>query len=99
MALTRLLAAVLAASSCTLASAAIVDAGAVTTVVVEAPLYDTRTVATGGCGSAGCVGDLTRVSSVARFHIFSSVFDKMISVHSQQNKIHSLNIGQDAGIW
>lgn len=63
--LTRLLAAALAAASCTFVNAAIVDAGAVTTVTVEAPLYDTRTGTAGGCGSAGCVGALTRVSFVA----------------------------------
>lgn len=54
-----------AAGLATVARAAIVDAGALTTVTVEAPLYDTRGGAAGGCDPAGCGGGLTRVSSVA----------------------------------
>ena len=42
--------------------AANVEAGEVTTVIVDAPLFDTRTGADNGCGSTGCSGDLTRVS-------------------------------------
>ena len=38
------------------------NAGAVTTVAVDAPLYDTRLSADGGCDPAGCSGDLTTVS-------------------------------------
>lgn len=43
-------------------SATIVDAGAVTTVAVKAPLYDPNRAASNGCDPVGCVGDLTRVS-------------------------------------
>lgn len=43
-------------------SAAVVDAGAVTTVAVEAPLHDPNRAAGNGCDPVGCVGDLTRVS-------------------------------------
>ena len=39
------------------------DAAEVTTVIVEAPLYDIRLGADGGCNPAGCSGDLTRVSN------------------------------------
>ena len=39
-----------------------VDAGEVSTVIVDAPLYDTRVGADGGCDPTGCSGDLTRVS-------------------------------------
>ena len=38
------------------------DAGAATTVIINAPLYDTRLSADGGCDPAGCTGDLTTVS-------------------------------------
>lgn len=86
MALRRLLAAAIAASSCTLSNATIIDAGVVTTVIVEAPLFDTRTVTAGGCGSSGCVGHLTRVSSFARYHVFSASVFNQISVHSQENQ-------------
>lgn len=41
--------------------AAIVDAGAVTSVVVEAPLYDPNLSDAGGCDPSGCVGELSRV--------------------------------------
>lgn len=41
--------------------AASVDARALTTVTVDAPLYDTRAGEEGGCDPAGCSGDLTRV--------------------------------------
>lgn len=61
-----LLGASLAASSCSFANADIVDAGTVTTVTVEAPLYDTRTGTDGGCSPAGCIGELTRVSCLSR---------------------------------
>ena len=44
------------------AAAASVEVGTMTTVVVDAPLYDTSTSASNGCDPAGCVGDLTRVS-------------------------------------
>lgn len=45
--------------------AAIVEAEALTTVTVEAPLFDENAVAaTGGCNPAGCVGNKTRVSLV-----------------------------------
>lgn len=59
----RALATAVATVSCmsSLANAATVDAGAFTTVTVEAPLYDTRLSAANGCNPAGCVGDLTRV--------------------------------------
>lgn len=46
------------------AFSAIVDAGTLTTVSVEAPLYDPDISAATGCPPAGCVGDLTRVSQV-----------------------------------
>ena len=54
-------AAAAALSSC-VTEAAIVDAGTVTTVTVDAPLYDTNLAADGGCDPEGCVGELTRVS-------------------------------------
>ena len=41
--------------------ATIVDAGTLTTVTVDAPLYDTRTLEDNGCDPAGCVGEYTRV--------------------------------------
>ena len=44
------------------ADATTVDAGDVTTVVVDAALYDTRLSVDGGCDPIGCVGNLTRVS-------------------------------------
>lgn len=44
------------------ADAATVDAGTLTTVSVNAPLYDDRSSADGGCNLDGCSGDLTRVS-------------------------------------
>ncbi|CAM9398222.1 unnamed protein product [Sphacelaria rigidula] len=52
-------AATAALSSC-VSEAVIVDAGTVTTVTVDAPLYDTNLAAAGGCDPEGCVGDLTR---------------------------------------
>ena len=55
-------AATVALSSCATVVEAIVDAGTVTTVTVDAPLYDTNLAAAGGCDPEGCVGDLTRVS-------------------------------------
>lgn len=42
-----------------LVNAVIVDIGAVTTVIVDAPLYDPSLTAAAGCDPAGCVGDLT----------------------------------------
>ena len=54
------LAAVLTANAVT--DAATVDAGTLTTVSVDAPLYDDRSNADGGCNFDGCSGDLTRVS-------------------------------------
>lgn len=41
-------------------NAAIVDAREVTTVTVDAPLYDPNLASANGCDPAGCVGDLTR---------------------------------------
>lgn len=43
-------------------TAAVVEVGSLTTVTVEAPLYDTNLSAAGGCDPAGCSGDKTRVS-------------------------------------
>lgn len=45
------------------AAAASVEIGTLTTVTVDAPLYDTKLSAANGCDPAGCVGDLTRVSA------------------------------------
>ena len=42
--------------------AATVDAGTLTTVNVDAPLYDDRSNDYWGCNLNGCFGDLTRVS-------------------------------------
>lgn len=44
------------------AAAGSVEAGTLTTVLVDAPLYDTNLSAANGCDPVGCVGDLTRVS-------------------------------------
>eukprot|EP00752_Nemacystus_decipiens_P014959 g13318.t1 len=44
---------------------AVVDAGAVTSVAVEAPLYDPNLSDARGCDPAGCVGDLTRDGDLA----------------------------------
>lgn len=41
--------------------AAVGDAKAVTTVTVNAPLYDTNNEDAGGCDPSGCVGEFTRV--------------------------------------
>ena len=54
------------------AGAATVDAGEITTVNVDAPLYDTRVNDDGGCDPSGCSGDLTRVS-VSVTHRTSSI--------------------------
>lgn len=43
------------------ATAGPVDAGTVTTIAVNAPLYDPNLGDASGCDPAGCVGDLTRV--------------------------------------
>lgn len=61
--------ALLAASLCAISAwssveAAIGDAGAVTSVEVEAPLYDSNLSDDGGCDSSGCLGGLSRVSCV-----------------------------------
>ena len=40
---------------------ATVDAGEVTTVEVDAPLYDTRLSVDGGCDPSGCIASMTRV--------------------------------------
>eukprot|EP00903_Cladosiphon_okamuranus_P018639 g17154.t1 len=45
--------------------AAPVEAGAVTSVTVEAPLYDSKLREDGGCDPAGCVGGNTRDGSLA----------------------------------
>lgn len=42
--------------------AAAVEASALTTITIDAPLYDTSLSTAGGCDPGGCVGDLTRVS-------------------------------------
>lgn len=42
------------------AEAAIVEASTLTTVAVEAPLYDAALGAQNGCDPVGCVGNLTR---------------------------------------
>lgn len=44
--------------------AASVEAGTLTTVVVDASSYDARLSAAGGCDPAGCSGDKTRVGPV-----------------------------------
>lgn len=46
------------------ARAAVVEVDALTTVTVEAQLYDTTLGAAGGCDPAGCTGDKTRVSFI-----------------------------------
>ena len=46
-------------------AAASVDAGALTTVTAEAPLYDPSLSADNGCDPSGCVAGLTRVSGHA----------------------------------
>lgn len=46
-----------------LGTAAIVDAGTLTSVTVEAPLYDSNLSVDNGCDPSGCVGDLTRVNA------------------------------------
>lgn len=46
-----------------LTTAAIVDAGTLTSVIVEAPLYDTNLSNENGCDPSGCVADLTRVKA------------------------------------
>ena len=66
--------AVLLATSFVVINAANVDAGEVATVIIDAPLYDTRIAADGGCNPAGCSGDLTRVSWDGCTHLVSSVF-------------------------
>ena len=43
------------------AEGAVVAAGSVTSVSVQAPLYDARVAADGGCDPAGCEASLTRV--------------------------------------
>lgn len=45
------------------ADAATIEAGALASITIDAPLYDTRKSGEGGCNPAGCSGDLTRVSS------------------------------------
>lgn len=58
-----LLAASMLGASLRSGRAAVVEAGTLTTVTVQAPLYDTTTSpADGGCSPEGCVGDNTRVS-------------------------------------
>ena len=54
--------------------AANVEAGEVSTVIIDAPLFDTRTGADGGCGSTGCSGDLTRVSGDGGINLVSTNF-------------------------
>ncbi|CAM9933566.1 unnamed protein product [Pylaiella littoralis] len=46
-------------------TAAVVEVGSLTTVTVEAPLYDTNLSAAGGCDPAGCSGDKTRDGDTA----------------------------------
>ena len=58
--------------------AAIVDAGAVTAVAVEALLYDSRLGAAGGCDPAGCAGELTRVGGC----VWSTFFCVYMKVHA-----------------
>lgn len=57
-----LVAASLLGLSQTTARAATVEAETLTTIVVEAPLFDQNVAADGGCNPAGCVGGNTRVS-------------------------------------
>lgn len=65
MARAAVLAASLFALSQHTARAAVVDAGTITTMAVEAPLFDDNDItADGGCYPAGCVGSNTRVSRV-----------------------------------
>ena len=55
--------------------AANVDAGGVTSVTIDAPLYDTRRVRVdGGCDPAGCSGALTRVSCDRGINFVSNIF-------------------------
>lgn len=53
------------------AEAAIVEAEQWTNVLVEAPLFDSRPAADGGCDPAGCLGTLTRVSAPPRCSLMS----------------------------
>ena len=55
-------------------NAANVEAGEVSTVIVDAPLFDTRSGADNGCGSTGCSGDLTRVSGDGGINLVSTNF-------------------------
>ena len=47
------------------AEAAVVTAGSVTSVTVEAQIFDAKLAADGGCDPAGCEGGLTRVGVAA----------------------------------
>ena len=74
---TLALAATLAALP-SLAAAATVDAGALTTVTAEASLYDTSLSADNGCDPSGCVAALTRVSGVgAQLALVQQFFRQM----------------------
>ena len=62
----------LLATSFAVTDAPSVDAGEVVTVIIDAPIYDTRRSSDGGCDPAGCSGDLTRVScDVVEWNIFN----------------------------
>lgn len=70
-----LLAASMLGASLRSGRAAVVEAGILTTVTVQAPLYDTTTSpADGGCSPEGCVGDNTRVSPAAITSIGEATF-------------------------
>lgn len=75
-----ILAALTLAASLAEATAAVVEAGTLTTVTVTAPLYDTTTTSVdGGCSPEGCVGDNTRVSNASV--IISSKIERLCELH------------------
>lgn len=55
----------LAASIPLARAVSIVEAGTLTMVTVDAPVFDTNLSDAGGCDPTGCVGDFTRVRGVA----------------------------------
>lgn len=81
--------AAVAAASWMMASmvnAAVIDAEALTTVTVEAPLYDPSLGDANGCDPAGCVGDLTRVSNVGAQDIVHDCYGvSAAAVHVDQS--------------
>lgn len=80
------------------ADAASVDAGALITVTVDAPLYDMRASGEGGCDPAGCSGDLTRVSKSSNGIPFKStsvgyLIDKVMIDNQASSFVARMNQG------